>query len=195
MSRQIDGTDVFLTVGAAPPSRKITNRSQWLECWESYAAAVAYAYPHRTHELKVYGDLFSSIHPSHHDAVLRADISMRNKLAEEQTWSFADEDKLARVHMRDTHSWGSGTLATQSDDAKPSRKQKVPRTDSSGEICNNFNDCFCKFDKCRHLHVCRICQRKDHGARDHMDAVRKEAKAGARARIARAAGGGGDPQQ
>ncbi|EJD38884.1 hypothetical protein AURDEDRAFT_172034 [Auricularia subglabra TFB-10046 SS5] len=138
-------------------------------------------------------DLFNSIHDSHHDAVLHADITMRNKLASERTWSFFDEDKLNRVHLRDTHSWGSGTLANRSDGPKP-KKPKTAHPDSSGEFCNNFNDRFCKFDKCRHIHACHICHRKDHTARDHMDAVRKEAEAGTRARIARAAGGG-DAQQ
>lgn len=194
-SQQISNTDVYVTVGAAPPERKVSNRNQWLQCWEAYADAVAYAYPHRAPELRVYQrlvtDLFSSLHESHHTAVINADISMRNRLAIERTWSFADEDKLARVHMRDTHSWGSATLSKVADDAKPARK-KPARPEPSGELCNNFNDRSCKYDKCRHLHICRICQRKDHGARDHMDAVRKEAEAGTRARAARAAGGGGD---
>ncbi|EJD51055.1 hypothetical protein AURDEDRAFT_27358, partial [Auricularia subglabra TFB-10046 SS5] len=92
-NRAVD-LDKILTARLAP----ISNRSQWLECWESYADAVTYAYPHRTAELRVYqrlvSDLFSSIHPSHHDSVIRADISMRNRLAEERMWSFADEDKL-----------------------------------------------------------------------------------------------------
>ncbi|EJD38485.1 hypothetical protein AURDEDRAFT_128824 [Auricularia subglabra TFB-10046 SS5] len=192
-SQQLGDMDAYITVGAAPASLKVVNRSQWLECWGTYADAVAYAYPHRTAELRTYqrlmDDLFNSIHSSHHDSVLRADITMRNKVASERTWSFFDEDKLSRVHLRDTHSWGSGTIGNRNDEPK-FKKPKLSQPDSSGEFCNNWNDRVCKFDKCRHVHACRICHRKDHAARDHMDAVRKEAEAGTRARIARAAGGG-----
>ncbi|EJD40525.1 hypothetical protein AURDEDRAFT_127568 [Auricularia subglabra TFB-10046 SS5] len=194
------GDDAFFVTGEVRPKRKVANRSAWLECWDTYAEAVCYAYPHRTAELRTYqrlvSDLFNAIHETRHRAVIKADIVMRNEVALNRTWSFFDEDKLSRVHMRHTHSWGSGTLADSADaDTKPARKPKGPRAESSGEICNNFNDRVCKYDKCRHLHVCRICQRKDHGAADHLDAVRKEAEAGTRARIARAAGGGGGSPQ
>ncbi|EJD44847.1 hypothetical protein AURDEDRAFT_166029, partial [Auricularia subglabra TFB-10046 SS5] len=185
--QQIGETDAYIVVGTPRASRKVSNRSQWLECWGDYSDTVCYAYPHRVRELRTYqrlvDDLFNSIHSSHHDSVIKADITMRNTLARERTWCFADEDKLSRVHMRHTHSWGSGALASAGDEPKPSRKPKQ-RADSSGELCNNFNDRFCKYEKCRHIHACRICNRKDHGAREHLDAVRKEAEAGTRARLA-----------
>ncbi|EJD39641.1 hypothetical protein AURDEDRAFT_171273 [Auricularia subglabra TFB-10046 SS5] len=195
-THHIDGADgPTLVFGGPRVTRRVSNRAEWEQCFNDWYAAVVYAYPHRDIELRAYHELvcglFDSLHLSRHGAILQADIAMRNEVTINHSYSFFDETRLAHVHNRFTNAWGSAVASATpgAESIRQPRRPTTSRADSSGEICNKFNDGHCGFSKCRRLHICRICLRRDHSAKDHADVTRREAEAGAGGRAGGRSGG------
>ena len=61
----------------------------------------------------------------------------------------------------------------------PSRSQPRRRYASADNICRNFNRNACMADPCRYDHVCLLCSRPGHGARECGKEPKGKAKAGA----------------
>jgi hypothetical protein len=141
--------------GAARASKHVKTSGDWFIAWNIYTKAVAFAFPHRQHELQVYGQhilgLFSATSVGNHSHILLFDKAVRVRVGEQRNLlltNFAEFDDLRLYWFNPI---GAGD---------PSKAKDKPKADfRSEEPCDRWNRgvCRAKSSECKYQHVCKEC--------------------------------------
>jgi hypothetical protein len=157
----------ILDSGGGAKSRAVSDFGTWTVLWDQYAAAVAYAYPHRRNELDGYRkwivNYFRWSKRPH--IVLDIDRACRRAITGDQTLSLDDKDSLAAFNFRfsDQGVGGEGPIPRSS---MYNRRRGTARSASntsnrddrtSNEYCKRWNKGLCSNPKCQFVHMCSGC--------------------------------------
>lgn len=155
------GDGLVFHVPSQRPRRVVADQSDWQLSFNTWSAALCFAFPHRQDELAEYGEsvneLFAAFHKSVHAKVISADIAVRNAIQNDSRASFFDRERIQAIAQRHTSPWGAENAADFSQRQQVSRTSRPlggARSGTSGELCRNFNRGACTYRNCRHAHSC-----------------------------------------
>ena len=161
-----------ISFGVSDAKRRVSTYGEWVSAWNLASSAVAFAFPHRTEELRVYGEFiggeFGAKLPQSHPRVIMFDIAIRNHVQGGQSFLLNDHQQLLRFH----------SAILMPDGVEPSKKASGRRlantsaraSGSKTDICNRFNaasGCPSSDSDCRYRHICKTCKKAGHGKEQH----------------------------
>jgi len=158
-----------ISFGVSDAKRRVTTAGDWNSAWNLASSAVAFAFPHRAEELRVYGDYisgeFSAKLPESHSKVILFDISIRNLVQGGQSFLLTDHQRFLHIHSAILLSDGVETASKRG--GVSARRPAAPRASGSRtDICNRYNSpngCPSTDSDCRYKHICKSCKKVGHG--------------------------------
>ena len=154
-----------ISLGRSEPSKKVQTSGEWTSAWNAAIKAIKFAFPHREHELREYGEYieghFSAKIPSSHRRIILYDTAIRNEVGGGQNALLTDTHRFSRFYSAIVMPDG-----IESDNTKLTSKRLTGRTITKTELCNRFNSlngCRNSADDCRFKHACKRCKRTSHG--------------------------------
>ena len=156
-----------ISIGVADAKRHVSTAAEWSSAWHLAARAIAFAFPHRAEELRLYGDFISSEFagkiPSSHPRVILFDIAVRNAVQGGHKYLLTDRSLHLRFYSAIL--MPDGVEANTS--ASANRRSTQPRASGSKtDICNRFNTsngCPSSDAVCKYRHICKNCKKGGHG--------------------------------
>ena len=153
-----------ISLGRSEPAKKVQTSGEWTSAWNATIKATKFAFPHREHELREYGEYieghFSAKISSAHRKIILYDSAIRNEVGGGQNALLTDTHRFTRFYSAIVMPDG-----IESDHIKLGSKRSTGKT-SKTEICNRFNSingCRNSTDDCRFRHACkRLGHRKEH---------------------------------
>ena len=156
-----------ISVGVTEAKRRVSTAAKWSSAWHLASRATAFAFPHRSEELRLYGDFISSEFagkiPSSHPRVILFDITIRN--AVQGGHKYLLTDRALHLRFYSAILMPDGVEANTS--ASANRRSIQPRASRSRmDICNRFNTsngCPSSNTNCKYRHICKNCKKGGHG--------------------------------
>jgi len=156
-----------ISLGISDAKRRISTASEWSAAWHFAARAIAFVFPHRSEELRAYGDYiegeFAAKLTSSHPKVILFDIAVRNLVQGGQSVLLTDQQHFFRLYsaiiMPDGIESNSGRGSNR-------RSNLTRASGSKPDICNRFNSsggCRSSDFDCKYRHVCKTCKKTGHG--------------------------------
>jgi hypothetical protein len=155
-----------ISMGITDAKRRVSTAAEWSAAWHFAARAISFVFPHRSEELRNYGDYiegeFAAKVTHSHPKVILFDIAVRNMVQGGQSILLTDQQHFLRLYsaivMPDGVEYTSGKSAN--------RRSDLPRASGSKtDICNRFNASGCPSSDsdCRYRHICKVCKKGGHG--------------------------------
>jgi hypothetical protein len=162
-----------ISFGVSDAKRRVSTYGEWVSAWNLASSAIAFAFPHRAEELRVYGEFiggeFGAKLPHSHPRVIMFDIAVRNQVQGGQSFLLNDHHLFLRFHsailMPDGVELSSRKASSRRLTSTPGRA-----SGNKPDICNRFNTlsgCPSSDFNCRYRHVCKICKKSGHGKEQH----------------------------
>ena len=156
-----------ISVGVTEAKRHVSTAAEWSSAWHLASRATAFAFPHRSEELRLYGDFISSEFagkiPSSHPRVILFDIAIRN--AVQGGHKYLLTDRALHLRFYSAILMPDGVEANTS--ASTNRQSIQPcASGSRTDICNRFNTsngCPSSDANCKYRHICKNCKKGGHG--------------------------------
>lgn len=156
--------DTVIHFALPEPKKRVETAGDWTAAFNRVVRATAFAFPHREHELRDYGDyieeFFAAKIPAVHPRIIMYDNAIRSEVGGGHSILLTDFHKF--------HKFYQAILASDGSDAGPRRSNGRSSKPGSSkvEICHRFNSSGCPFSDldCHRKHVCKNCKRPGHGA-------------------------------
>jgi len=157
-----------ISLGVTDAKRRVSTAAEWSSAWHLASRATAFAFPHRSDELREYEDFmageFAAKVVSSHPRIILFDIAIRNIVQGGQTYLLTDR----ALHLRFSSAilMPDGVVPNTSV-ASANRRSSQPRaTGSKSDVCNRFNTangCPSSDADCKYRHICKKCRKPGHG--------------------------------
>jgi hypothetical protein len=152
---------------AAPASKTVKTHGEWTTAWHKTEIAYQYIMPHRTNELRKYGDhmsqLFSAFGTSTHGRLINYDKAVRTLVASRRDITLSDYNEFQALRIAHLDHHGSGNYQA-SGSASRNAETKTNKSDAAKrrkEVCRRHNLGTCP-GSCGRLHACIICKDTSH---------------------------------
>jgi hypothetical protein len=152
---------------AAPASKTVKTHGEWTTAWHKTEIAYQYVMPHRTNELRKYGDhmsqLFSAFAISTHGRLINYDKAVRTLVASRRDVTLGDYNEFQALRIAHLDHHGSGSYQTSGTSPR-NAETKTSKSDAAKrrkEVCRRHNLGTCP-GSCGRLHACNICKDTSH---------------------------------
>jgi hypothetical protein len=147
---------------AGPATKTVKTHGDWASAWYKAQTAYEYVMPHRTHELRKYGEhiisYLTAAHPSRHPRIINYDKAVRTLVASRRDITLADRHEFYALQMAHLDGgFGSNqapAFGVKVTEAKTKNKRRT-------EVCRRHNAGTCP-GACGRLHACSICKDVSH---------------------------------
>ena len=107
--------DLEITFGAVELMKLVKNGGDWMIAWNRTVRATVFAFPHRLHELSIYGEyivnLFSVTHSSVHNRVIAFDKAVWKRVGSVRNLELSDFEKYADLKIAHMDSIGVSVVS------------------------------------------------------------------------------------
>jgi hypothetical protein len=156
-----------ISLGKADPARKVQTSGDWTVAWHAATKATTFAFPHRSEELRKWGDYmaseFSAKQLSAHHKLIAFDKAVRAMVGGGQAILLTDRDQFTFLYS--AYLLPDGVQGSTPASGRYTVGDHNPR-DHSSETCRRFNSaggCRSTAGNCRYRHICLKCKQRGHG--------------------------------